>query len=86
MKKQDADATVVKLNRGRPSMTANVSQRLTADDVMNAREVAELMHVPVSTIEDWARRGMLPSRKIGRRRLYIRQNIEAVLLDENHAA
>jgi excisionase family DNA binding protein len=53
--------------------------RLTADDVMTARDVARLLHVPVSTVEDWARREILPSVKIGRRRLYIRQNIEAAL-------
>jgi len=53
--------------------------RLTADDVMTARDVARLLHTPVSTVEDWARRGILPSVKIGRRRLYIRQNIEAAL-------
>jgi excisionase family DNA binding protein len=58
-------------------------QRLTADDVMIAREVAGLLHAPVSTVEDWARRGILPSVKIGRRRLYIRQNIEAVLADRD---
>jgi excisionase family DNA binding protein len=54
--------------------------RLTADDVMTARDVAYLLHAPVSTIEDWARKGVLPSVKIGRRRLYIRQNIEAGLI------
>jgi excisionase family DNA binding protein len=48
---------------------------------MTAREVAELLHTPVSTVEDWARRGILPSRKIGKRRLYIRQHIEAVLTE-----
>jgi excisionase family DNA binding protein len=53
---------------------------LTAADVLCAGEVAALLHVPVSTVHDWARRGVLPSRKIGRRRLYIRQQIEAVLL------
>ena len=53
---------------------------LTAADVLSARDVAELLHVPVSTVHDWARRGVLPSRKIGRRRLYIRQQIEALLL------
>lgn len=47
---------------------------------MTAYEVAELLHTPVSTVEDWARRGILPSRKIGKRRLYIRQQIEAVLI------
>jgi excisionase family DNA binding protein len=55
------------------------SERLTADDVMTARDVARLLHAPVSTVEDWARRGVLPSVKIGRRRLYIRQNIEEAL-------
>ncbi|HEY4426812.1 MAG TPA: helix-turn-helix domain-containing protein [Solirubrobacteraceae bacterium] len=53
---------------------------LTAADVMDAREVAELLHVPHSTVEHWARRGELPSRKVGRRRLYIRPQIEALLL------
>jgi excisionase family DNA binding protein len=60
-------------------MSSRMSRRLTADDVLTAKEVAALLHAPVSTVEDWARRGILPSRKIGRRRLYIRQHIEAVL-------
>ncbi len=59
--------------------------RLTADDVMTAREVAGLLHAPVSTVEDWARRGILPSVKVGRRRLYIRQRIEAALLGPQRA-
>jgi excisionase family DNA binding protein len=46
---------------------------------MTARDVARLLHAPVSTVEDWARRGILPSVKIGRRRLYLRQNIESTL-------
>jgi excisionase family DNA binding protein len=36
---------------------------------MTAAEVADLLRVPKSTIEDWARRGVIPSRKIGRRRI-----------------
>jgi excisionase family DNA binding protein len=55
---------------------------LTADDVMTASDVARLLHAPISTVEDWARRGILPSVKIGRRRLYIRQNIEPALIGE----
>jgi Helix-turn-helix domain len=55
------------------------SARLTADDVMTAREVAGLLHSPVSTVEDRARRGLLPSVKVGRR-LYIRRHVEDVLL------
>jgi excisionase family DNA binding protein len=46
---------------------------------MTARDVARLLHAPVSTVEDWARRGILPSVKIGRRRLYIRHDIETAL-------
>lgn len=56
-----------------------MSPRLTAADVMTVAEVADLLHVPRSTVSDWARRGILPSVKIGRRRIYIRQQIEAVL-------
>jgi excisionase family DNA binding protein len=55
---------------------------LTAADVMTAAEVAALLRVPRSTVEDWARRGIVPSKKIGRRRLYVRSRIEALLLDE----
>ncbi len=59
------------------------ARRLTADDVLTAKEVAALLHAPVSTVEHWARRGILPSRKIGRRRLYVRQQIESILTSAN---
>ena len=59
--------------------------RLTATDVMTVSEVSDLLHVPVSTIADWGRRGLLPSVKIGRRRLYIRPKIEAQLLEDADA-
>jgi len=62
-------------------MTTNTIAPLTAADVLTAAEVADLMHVPRSTVEDWARRGVIPSRKVGRRRLYIRSRIEALLLE-----
>jgi hypothetical protein len=41
------------------------------------------VRVPRSTVEDWARRGIIPSKKVGRRRLYIRSRIEALLLDDD---
>jgi excisionase family DNA binding protein len=50
---------------------------------MRASEVADLLHVPVSTVHDYGRRGLLPSIKIGRHRLYLRQHIEALLLGES---
>ena len=64
-------------------MGSTVHRPLTAADVMTAAEVATLLRVPRSTVEDWARRGIVPSRKVGRRRLYIRSKIEALLLDED---
>jgi hypothetical protein len=63
--------------------TTAARPRLTADDVLTAPEVAVIVHAPVSTVEDWARRGILPSVKIGKRRLYIRERIEAVLFEQS---
>ena len=60
-------------------MSTQIKQ-LVAADVMTAGEVAELLHIPKSTVEHWARTGQLPSRKIGRHRLFIRPAIEEVLL------
>jgi excisionase family DNA binding protein len=68
-----------------PGVTVSQSglgRPLTAADVLTAREVADLLHVPRSTVEDWARRGVIPSRKVGRRRLYLRPSIETLLLDD----
>jgi excisionase family DNA binding protein len=56
------------------------TRRLTASDIMTLAEVAELLHVPGSTVGDWARRGVIPSVKIGRRRIFIRTQIETVAL------
>jgi excisionase family DNA binding protein len=59
---------------------------LTAADVMTAAEVAALLRAPRSTVEDWARRGIVPSKKVGRRRIYVRSRIEAMLLDDDAEA
>jgi excisionase family DNA binding protein len=50
---------------------------------MRAGDVAELLDVPKSTVEDWARRGLLPSRKRGKRRFYLRWEVEAWLTTED---
>jgi excisionase family DNA binding protein len=64
-----------------PAHAGSTTHRpLTAADVLTAGEVAELLHMPTSTVEHLARQGTLPSRKIGRRRLYVRQHVEALLL------
>jgi excisionase family DNA binding protein len=57
--------------------------RLTAADVMTAAEVAQLLGVPISTVHHWARERTIPSRKIGRRRIFVRPKIEALPLADD---
>lgn len=56
---------------------------LTEGDVMTAAEVARLLAVPKSTVEGWARRGIVPSRKRGRRRFYLRWEIQQWLVSDD---
>ena len=49
---------------------------------MTATEVAALLGVPTSTVHHWARDGTIPSRKLGKRRIFIRPKIEALLLED----
>jgi excisionase family DNA binding protein len=60
-----------------------VRSRLTEDDVLSNRQVAELLAIPQSTVEDLARRGVLRSTKIGKRRRFLREHIEAKLRRES---
>ena len=52
---------------------------LTRDEVMTAREVAELLKMPVSTIYELARRGELPARRLGRTWRFLRPRLEVLL-------
>jgi excisionase family DNA binding protein len=58
---------------------------LTREDIMRAADVATLIGCPKSTVEDWARRGIIPSRRRGRRRLFLRWEIEAWLVADDQA-
>ena len=58
---------------------------LTAGDVLKSVEVAELLGIPKSTVEDYARRGLLPNERIGRHRFYLRSAIEAQLTEAETA-
>jgi len=53
--------------------------RLTRDEVMTAREVAELLKMPVSTIYQLARRGELPASRLGRAWRLLRPRLEDLL-------
>lgn len=55
---------------------------LTRADLLTPHEVAALLAVPVSTVRDWARRGVLPSRKLGRHRRFLRSEVERWVVDE----
>lgn len=46
-------------------------------ELMTADQVAALLQMRRSTVEDYARRGMLPSLKLGRHRRFIRSDVEA---------
>jgi|SRR5581483_10925023 len=52
---------------------------LTRGDILDAVEVAEVLQLRRSTVEDYARRGVLPSIKLGRFRRFIRADVEAEL-------
>jgi excisionase family DNA binding protein len=52
---------------------------LTRDEVMTASEVADLLHLPVSTVYYLARRGELPASRLGRTWRFLRPRIERLL-------
>jgi excisionase family DNA binding protein len=62
-------------------VSAHAEHPLTAGEVLRAPDVARLLHVPLSTVHEWARKGLLPSRKRGKHRLFIRGEVEQWLLD-----
>ena len=54
---------------------------LTRTELMTAREVADLLAVPISTVREWGRNGTLPRVKLGRHVRYIRSHVEAAILE-----
>jgi len=52
---------------------------VTRDEVLTAREVANLLKMPVSTIYELARRGELPARRLGRTWRFLRPRLEQLL-------
>jgi excisionase family DNA binding protein len=49
-------------------------------------EIAELLQMKRSTVENYARRGLLPSIKLGRHRRFVQSDVEAALLQVRHSA
>jgi excisionase family DNA binding protein len=53
--------------------------QLTRESVLDTRAVAELLHLPASTVFEYARRGVLPAHKLGRRWVFIRDELDAAV-------
>jgi excisionase family DNA binding protein len=62
-----------------PTPVAGARRGLTRDEVMTAREVADLLHLPVSTVYYLAQRGELPACRLGRAWRFLRPRIEEML-------
>lgn len=52
---------------------------------MTAREVAELLDLPVSTVYEFARRGILPCARLGRAVRFVRDEIDRTLQPDSSA-
>ena len=52
----------------------------TASEVLTSAELAAWLKETVKTIEAWARAGLIPGHKIGKRWKFIRSEVEAALL------
>jgi excisionase family DNA binding protein len=53
--------------------------RSVLDELLTAHQVASILQMKTSTIEDYARRGVLPSVQVGRHRRFIRSQLERAL-------
>lgn len=49
------------------------------DELMTSEQVARLLLMRRSTVEDYARRGVLPSIKLGRHRRFVRSEVVAAI-------
>lgn len=63
-----------------PSVTAaGRAGSLTRDEVMTAREVADLLRMPTSTVYELAQKGVLPASRLGRTWRFLRLRLEQLL-------
>ena len=72
MRKYGTDSTAALLRPRRLGMSG-------LDELLTTDEVAELLHIPPSTVSDYARRGVLPSIKLGRHRRFVRSDVDEAI-------
>jgi excisionase family DNA binding protein len=51
------------------------------DQLMTAAQIASVLQLRPSTVEDYARRGVLPSIKLGRHRRFLRSQVEDAIVE-----
>ncbi|WP_084269993.1 helix-turn-helix domain-containing protein [Patulibacter minatonensis] len=66
----------MRTNRGGEGAPVLRRRSLTREDVLTAAEVGELLRLPKSTVYELARRGVLPSARLGRTLRFVRADIE----------
>jgi excisionase family DNA binding protein len=49
------------------------------DELLTASQLADSLQMRVSTIEEYARRGILPSIKLGRHRRFVRSEVDRAI-------
>ena len=62
-----------------PTHTSGAGSAL--DELLTSQQVAALLQLRVSTVEDYARRGVLPSLKLGRHRRFLRSQVELTITE-----
>ena len=74
-----SDAVATQLERPTsPGGDSDDVGRSLLDELMTSRQVAALLQMRLSTVESYARRGLLPSVKVGRHR-FVRSQVERAL-------
>jgi excisionase family DNA binding protein len=63
----------------RPVNSSEETVRLAPGELLSAVELADLLGLQPATVHEWARRGVLPSFKPGKRRYFVRADVEAAL-------
>jgi excisionase family DNA binding protein len=65
--------------RSRRRLEAESSVPDVLGEILTAQQVADLLRMQRSTVEDYGRRGVLPSIKLGRHRRYIRSDLASLI-------
>jgi excisionase family DNA binding protein len=55
-------------------------RRITREDVLTVADVAALLDLKPYTVKEYARRGILPGRKLGRTWRFLRPELEEAIL------